>query len=120
MKPAPLILAAAFVLSLSPAFGADLTFFMKNVDRHAVVVEFSSPAHGTRWPGDGQVYLLEKGEKKSVTIDCEEGDRICYGAWVNGDDKISWGVGPDNDRFCDTCCRVCAHEKTEPIVIGDE
>lgn len=119
MRHAPLILAAALLLLVPPAFGADLTFFMKNVAPSAVVVEFSSAAHGTRWPGNDQVYLLDEGEKKSVTIDCEEGDRICYGAWVNGDDSVAWGIGPDNDRYCDDCCRICTAEKTEPIVIGE-
>ncbi|MBN9073272.1 MAG: hypothetical protein J0H34_17090 [Rhizobiales bacterium] len=114
-----LLILAALLLPVPSACGADLTFFMKNVAPRAVVVEFSSAAKGTRWPGNDQVYLLEKGEKKSVTISCEEGDSICYGAWVNGDDTIVWGVGPDNDRFCETCCRICAHEKTEPIVIGE-
>ena len=34
-----------------------------------------------------------------MPISCEAGERICYGAWVNGNDGISFGVGPDREAI---------------------
>ena len=70
------------------------------------------------WPGGDQVYLLEKGEAKSVPVSCNAGENICYGAWVAGDDRIAWGVGPDNDHPCNDCCYICAEKTTAEIRIG--
>ncbi len=36
------------------------------------------------WPGNDQVFLLDRGEKKSIPITCEVGETICWAAWVNG------------------------------------
>ena len=90
-----------------------MTFYMKNDTPRAMVLEL----HGDSqvWPGEGRVYLLEPGERKSQLIDCREGENICYGAWVNGDDRISYGVGPDGDRACRSCCFVCVAKTTTTI-----
>lgn len=104
--------------ALSPAAADDMTFFMKNSHARAVVVELKSRSRDQVWPGGGKVYLLELGEKKSVTVACEAGERICYAAWVNGDAGQSWGIGPDDDRTCDTCCRTCVGGTTETLDIG--
>lgn len=52
-----------------------------NQHSRAVAVELSG--RQTVWPGNDQVFLLERGEKKSVP--CEAGQTICWAAWVNGD-----------------------------------
>ncbi len=106
-----------FLLFSIPATADEMTFFMKNDHPRAVVVELFGQDTGKQWPGNDKVYLLEKGGRKSVTVDCSEGERICYGAWVNGDDRTFWGVGPDNDRACETCCSICVGKTTEPVAI---
>ena len=68
------------------------------------------------WPA--KVYLLEKGEAKSVPISCNAGANICYGAWVAGDDRVTWGVGPDDDDACSDCCYTCAAKTTATVKIG--
>ncbi|MBX3572407.1 MAG: hypothetical protein KF694_08650 [Mesorhizobium sp.] len=110
------ILAAVLLaLALSAPAHAEggMTFYMKNDTGRAMVLEL----HGETqvWPGEGQVYLLEPGERKSVLIDCREGENICYGAWVHGNDRISFGVGPDGDRACRSCCSVCVAKTTTTI-----
>lgn len=117
MRPTSIVLALAALVALAmPAFAdGGMTFYMKNETRRAMVVELHGQETGRAWPGDGQVYLLEPGEKKSILIDCEEGENICYGAWVNGDDRISYGVGADNDRECRDCCSVCVTKTTTTI-----
>ncbi len=97
-------LALLILLLATPTHAAEMAFFMKNQHSRAV-----------RWPGGDQVYLLEKGERKSVPVICEPGETICYGAWIAGDDSVSWGVGPDNDRRCKDCCSICAGKTTARI-----
>ena len=91
------LLAALLLAALVPAAATadEMAFFMKNKASRAVAVELRSRDRDHVWPGDGEVYLLEKGEAKSVPIGCEAGENICYGAWLNGDDRMVWGVGPD-------------------------
>ena len=110
-------LALLALLLATPAHADDMAFYMKNGQPRAVVVEL----HGrnTVWPGNGKVYLLEKGEKKSVPVTCEAGETICFGAWLNGDAGTFWGVGPDRDQPCDDCCSICAAKSTATIEIGD-
>ena len=109
------ISSAALLLAAAPAQADDMAFYMKNAHPRAVVVELHSQTRDHRWPGGDQVYLLEKGEKKSVPIACEAGETICYGAWLNGDDSVSFGVGPDNSRRCEDCCSICVAKATETI-----
>jgi len=121
MRSIFLLLLSALSLPLLPA-GAraeeGMTMFMRNQNDRAIVVEFHGRTTGAVWPGKGQIYLLDGKEKKSVTLGCVEGERICYGAWVNGNDRQSFGVGPDDDRDCDDCCRTCVGGTTETVDIG--
>ncbi|TPI26635.1 hypothetical protein FJW08_27145 [Mesorhizobium sp. B3-2-1] len=80
-----------------------------------LAVELFSRDRETVWPGSDKVFLVDPGSQKSVPISCNQGERICYGAWVDGNDKISAGVGPDNDQPCDTCCFICVEHLTETI-----
>ena len=73
-----------------------MSFFVKNQYRPRVAVELF--ARDQVWPGDDQVYLLEKGKERSrCRSHAQAGETICYGAWIAGDDRTSWGVGADND-----------------------
>ena len=114
------LLAALLLAAVAPvaAQADEMAFFMKNKASRAVVVELRSRERDHVWPGDGQVYLLETGESKSVPIACEAGENICYGAWLNGDDRTVWGVGPDNDHPGSDCCYICAPKTTAEIDIG--
>jgi hypothetical protein len=113
------LLPFAFLLLASalPAAADTMTYFMRNAHWRGVVVELFGEDTGTRWPGNDKVYLLEKGERKSVPIECRAGENICYGAWENGNDRTLWGVGPDNDRACRTCCAICVGKTTAEITI---
>jgi len=108
-----LLLLASLVAA--PAAAADMAFYMKNNVGRAVAVELRSQSRAHAWPGDDKVYLLEVGEKKSVPVTCEPGERICFGAWQVGNDRVYWGVGPDNARRCDDCCTICTSKSTYEI-----
>lgn len=110
------LLAAAMVAT--PASAADMAFYLRNQSAGAVAVELHSAARAYSWPGDDKVYRLDKAERKSVPISCEAGERICYGAWVVGDDRTFWGIGPDRDQQCEDCCWICVEKATETVDIG--
>ena len=113
--------AAAMAIAFgSAAYADDMTFYMKHNSQTGIAIEFFSQDRNQVWPGNDKVYFLDKGEKKSVTVECQAGENICYGAWVAGDDSVWWGVGPDNDKKCDTCCRICVDGATETVSIGSE
>ena len=105
-------LAVSFVVAaVGTSYAADMGFVLQNEHTRAVAIEL----HGkeTVWPGHDKVYLLDPGAIKEVTISCTPGERICYGAWINGNDSINYGVGPDNDRTCHNCCAICVAHTME-------
>jgi hypothetical protein len=115
---------AAAVLALAapaiaPAFAADMNFYMKNQQDRGVAVVLFGQDRDVEWPGGDKAYFLDGREKKSVPVTCEAGERICYGAWINGDDTRFFGVGPDNDQPpCEYCCVICVAKSTKVISIS--
>lgn len=111
--------AVAAILALVAAAGfaaaADVTFVMNNQHPNAVEVELYSQDRDHVWPGGGEVYLLDDGETREMSLACEEGESICYGAWLSGDQNSYWGVGPGNAQKCDNCCYTCEGGQTEQI-----
>ena len=115
---AAIVLAAMAMLAPAAAQADEMAFFMKNQTGRAVAVELRSRDRDQVWPGGDKVYLLDKGAAKSVPVACNAGENICYGAWVAGDDRVTWGVGPDNDHSCSDCCYVCVGKTTAEVRIG--
>ena len=87
----------------------------RNDHPNAVEVELYSQDREYVWPGNDEVYLLDDGETKTMSVECDEGESICYGAWIQGDQNTFWGVGPDNSQKCDNCCYICTGGQTEQI-----
>lgn len=108
-------LLAALVATTSSASAADVTFMMQNNHPNAVEVELYSQDRNHVWPGNGEVYVLDDGETKQMPLSCNEGEKICYGAWIKGDPDTYWGVGPGNKEACDDCCYTCTGGATETI-----
>ena len=109
----------AFLLLTTPAFAADMSVFVRNQRSDNVAVELFSRDSQKVWPGGDKVFLIRPGAKKSVPISCEPGERICWGAWVVGNDKVTAGVGPDNDQPCDQCCFICTEHSTETVDLAE-
>jgi hypothetical protein len=101
------------LLTAGATHAAEMGYVLQNEHSRSVAIEL----HGKdqTWPGGDQVYLLDPGDIKEVTISCTPGERICYGAWINGNDRISFGVGPDNNRTCHNCCSICVGHTMETI-----
>jgi hypothetical protein len=109
-------LAFGIVAGLAgPAFAEEVTFVMNNHHPNAVEVQLYSDARDHVWPDNDEVYLLDDGETKTMTIECQAGEQICYGAWISGDEETFWGVGPGKTQDCDDCCYTCQGGNTEQI-----
>jgi hypothetical protein len=115
------IACALFASALpSIASSAEVTFQMQNNHPNAVEVElYSQDRADYVWPGNGEVYILDDGETKTMPISCKEGEKICYGAWIQGDKQTYWGVGPGNGETCDDCCYTCTGGNTEVIELTE-
>lgn len=110
-----LVLLGLIVLGAAPVAAADMSLYVKNQRSDGVALELFSRDRDTVWPGGDKVFLIDPRARKSVPISCNQGERLCWGAWANGNDKLSAGVGPDNDQPCDTCCFICVEHSTETI-----
>ena len=108
-------LSLAVLLSSHAAHAGDVTFQIKNNHPNAMRLELYSQDRDYVWPGNGKDFYLDDGETKSLPISCNEGESICYGAWVDGDESTYWGVGPNNKQTCDNCCYTCSGGETEEI-----
>ncbi|MBA3447614.1 MAG: hypothetical protein H0T56_08380 [Pseudaminobacter sp.] len=93
----------------------DVTFVINNGHPNAVRVELYSQDRDHVWPGGGEDYYLDDGEAKTMSLACEAGESICYGAWIDGDESTYWGVGPQNAQTCTDCCYTCEGGETEEI-----
>ena len=111
--------AVCLLPSLGPAMAADVTFVIRNNHPNAVRVELYSQDRDHVWPGKGQDFYLDDGEAREMSLACEEGEQICYGAWIDGDEDTYWGVGPNNAETCEDCCYVCEGGETEEIVLEE-
>lgn len=112
-----LILAVlALAAGIAGRAGAEeVTFVIRNSHPYAVYVELYSDDRNHVWPGGGDAYYLDDGGTWNLALSCRSGERICYGAWVAGDEDTFWGVGPENRVSCTDCCYDCEGGETEEI-----
>ena len=117
-----LVAAGLFALSTlagaaAPVAAEEITFVMQNNHPNALRVELYSQDREHVWPGGGQDYYLSDGEVKTMPLECNQGENICYGAWIDGDENTYWGTGPGNKQTCETCCFTCEGGETEQITL---
>lgn len=104
------ILAVLIALVSTTAMAESLTWHFKN--NHESIVDFELYADNGKWPGKGSVYSLDDGSTRNVTISCDRGEKICYGAWVRGTESSSWGAGKGGQESCKSCCYICGTGET--------
>ena len=113
-RHAMIALAAIAALSLAaglawPATAAagEMTWQVRSTHPNKVQIEFYSQQRKHAWPGGNRAYNLNDDEVHSFSLNCNSGEKICYGAWVNGNSKTYWGVGMNDRHGCDNCCYSC-------------
>ncbi len=72
-----------------------------------VQLEFYSENRDHAWPGGDDAYNIDDYARHSYLLNCHYGEKICMGAWVNGNSSRYWGVGLNNKHSCAKCCFVC-------------
>jgi hypothetical protein len=102
--------AVVMAMGLAATARADqLTWIVQSDYKYQVELEFFSRSPRTVWPGHGNAYPLDDSDAHAITISCQHGQYICYGAWPTGRDDLIWGAGRDGKEACHGCCYVCGN-----------
>lgn len=106
-----LALALAFIgaaLVQPPEASAEtMNWRVKSNYKYKVQVAFYSQSRGHEWPGGGDAYNINDYDTHSYPIECNDGEKVCLGAWVTGNARKYWGVGFNNKHGCKACCYIC-------------
>ena len=102
-------------LLATPTFASDMTFRFTSHSASPVLVELYSRDRLKIWPDDGRQFLLADSTPKKFSVSCELGEKICFGAWVEGNFDRSWGAGYEGKADCDDCCRICEIPAESPL-----
>lgn len=112
-----LILVAGLAASLGAARADSVLFTITSNHPNVVDVEFYSQTYDHVWPGNGNVWTIRDYDAHSYNLECETGEKICYGAWLRGDSDTYWGVGLNDFDGCDNCCAVCGAGDATPMTL---
>ncbi len=113
---AVLLVVAAAVLASAPHANAEvLSFRFTNRVSTPVWVKLFSNDRLKDWPDDGRLFILSDRSPRKYSVDCELGERICYGAWIEGDFSRFWGAGHEGKHDCDDCCEICEISAETPL-----
>lgn len=108
---AGLALLGASAVCVPRAQAENETWQIRSSYPYQAQIEFySQDRRGIAWPGGGHAYDLNDSARHSFSLNCQPGERICYGAWVTGRGSRYWGVGPDNAHSCTDCCWTCGRK----------
>ena len=93
-----------------------VSFNLRNSTNSTLEVEFSSES-GDYWPGGNQIYVLNPGEAGNYGLQCRfANQKICFGAWVQGNSSSLWGVGYKQNSGCNSCCINCGQTYSTNLV----
>lgn len=104
------ILVFGFVAAtpeLGRAEDSTVSWSFRNNHPNSVQLEFYSQDRNAAWPGDGRAYVLRDYDIHTFNLNCWFGEKICYGAWVDGNASEYWGAGLDGSQSCANCCITC-------------
>ncbi len=113
---------------------AEMTFRITNDTERALSLKFFSRAESRQeWPSKTKAFSVRpESSVQQIKISCEEGEQICWGAWmavqsVSGEivgaggqrttrtTKFSTGAGERGLRTCERCCHVCVDGAITPL-----
>lgn len=78
----------------------------------AQIAFYSQTRKGHYWGA----YDLNDYDTHTISINCQAGEQICYGAWDRGASSPYWGVGPNDTHSCTRCCWSCGDSATINLV----
>jgi hypothetical protein len=92
---------------------ASIVFRVRSSYQYNMQLAFYSQNRQHVWPGYDRAYELNDYDTHAFQLACEEGERICYGAWPKGRSSPYWGVGYGGQQGCKSCCWVCGQNPGE-------
>lgn len=101
------------------AAAQNIVFPVRSDYPYRVQISFYSETRNWEWPGGGQAYDLNDAEVHSFNLNCQSGEKICYGAWVTGNAQKFWGVGYQRRQSCNACCYVCGAGTISQITLTE-
>ncbi len=107
MKKLFAFLLGAALLLPTISFAEDLTFKIRSYHKNSVELAFYSQNRNHEWPGNNKVYVIKDYEVHDYKLSCVKGEKICFGAWVQGAAKTYWGGGRGGKQACSSCCFTC-------------
>ena len=129
-----LIILAWLTASSTSGSAAEMTFqLVNNTDRPLNMKLFSRAESHQEWPSKTKAFSVRPdAAPQQLKITCEEGEQICWGAWVtvqkvsgeilgaNGQratrtSKFTAGAGERGLRTCEKCCHICKDGALVPI-----
>jgi uncharacterized protein YecT (DUF1311 family) len=116
-------LAAVVILGASLSVGFDqesfaksFAFLFRNNSGTDLQYQLFATGRDIVWPGAARFYTIPANSKvHNAAISCELGEKICFGAWIEGRTDFYWGVGRSKTNACSHCCYVCRGQATEII-----
>ena len=118
----------------TPSTAAEMTFQLINdTDRALNLKLFSRSESRQQWPSKAKAFSIKPDAAvQQVKIKCEEGEQICWGAWltvqsVSGEivgpageratrtSTYSTGTGERGLRTCERCCHICKEGALTPV-----
>jgi hypothetical protein len=77
-------------------------------------LQFYSQKYDFVWPVGGQVYVLDDFNVHTIQTCTYADDTVCYGAWRADNPGYFWGVGKNNQYWCNgyECCYEAEYVET--------
>jgi uncharacterized protein YecT (DUF1311 family) len=118
------LLLACFIttiagLAVQPADARNLVFHFRNISGSPLQYQLYAQERRVIWPGTTQVYILPpSGKIFDAAISCQQGEHVCFGAWIEGRDDFYWGVGKNSQQSCTDCCFACKGRSTNLVTFN--
>ena len=99
-----------------PAQSEVYTFKVRSLHPNGVQIKFYSQTRkGHQWPTSKTAWnLLDEAHALSMT--CNKGEKICWGAWVKGTGRPEWGARVGGTDDCKGCCFTCKDLETSGVL----
>jgi hypothetical protein len=103
------------VLAPQDARADSMTWQLRSYHPNALEVKFFSQNRKAVWPSATSHYNIKDYKVNSFKLSCIAGEKICYGASVSGNARVTWGMGTDGRQRCTACCYTCGGDTTTQI-----
>ncbi len=106
-----------FAITSGYLCAGSVTWHIQNKYYYSVSLQFYTGDLRRVWPASDRVWVLNDSRIHTYRLRCNYGEKICYGAWPEGNDGSRyWGIGKFGEHSCTKCCTTCDGGET-PIVI---